>query len=108
MARPQRNGLHGTPPLDAKDTIMRLLSTLPHRKETSCNLVQVSTISVGHWRGKQGCFGNQDDLALTSHVRFLSALRHWWSPWRLILPLSERLVQPGLEADRASKIPYNG
>src|SRR5215831_6192069 len=32
IACPQLNGLHGTPPLDAKDTILRLLSTFPHRR----------------------------------------------------------------------------
>jgi hypothetical protein len=31
IARPQLDGLHGAPPLDAQDTILRRLSTFPQR-----------------------------------------------------------------------------
>jgi hypothetical protein len=33
IARPQLDGLHSTPPLDAKDTMLRRLSTFPQRSK---------------------------------------------------------------------------
>jgi len=38
IARPQLDGLPRAPPLDAKDTILRLLSTFPQRSKNLCPL----------------------------------------------------------------------
>jgi hypothetical protein len=46
IARPQLDGLHAGPPLEAKDTMLRLLSTCPQRRGVFQVLTELPSVGV--------------------------------------------------------------
>src|SRR5262245_35192180 len=80
---------------------------------TSCDVIRetITSVDIDEWADHVAGIITLVRVRQTrhrSHVCFFAALCHWWLSWRLTLLLSERLVQYGFGADRASKIPYNG